>query len=268
MIGFARVYPMLVIFRLIGIPESASDQLARWSTDFLTMLFVPLPPQQQLECARSYLALQQYVYQLLEQRRANPQDDFASALLNAVEEEQADLQMFEVLELLLDLIVAGYVTTSDFLGLCLYNLLSRREYWKAIQENPALIPAVVEEMLRFDTPGLSLLRVTTEDVELGGVVIPKDAIVYVLESSANHDEEYFAHPEEFNPYRENRHHLAFGRGIHFCIGAPLARLEAQLTLELLSQRLSSLRLVPNQEVTYVPNLALRGLQSLLVEWDD
>ena len=153
--------------------------------------------------------------------------------------------------------------------MCLYHLLtSQRSYWQAVRENPALVPTLVEESLRFDTPGQSLLRVTTQQVELSGVTIPQGSIVLILESSANHDEQYFAHPQEFDPYRENlNRHVAFGRGIHFCIGAPLARLETQIALEVLSLRLPHARLAPDQEPGYIANLALRGFQHLLVTLD-
>jgi cytochrome P450 len=267
--GFAKVYPMHVILRMLGVPEKDYEQIREWGDGFTQLLFARLTPEQQLEYARGYLAWQQHTYQLIEQRRAEPQDDLTSALLKAVEEEQANLSTVELVELVINLSFAGLETTANFLGLCLYHLLTtQRPYWEAIRENPALIPALVEEGLRFDTPGQSLLRVTTQEVELSGVTIPQGAIVLILESSANHDEQYFAHPQEFDPYRENlNRHIAFGRGIHFCIGAPLARLETQIALEVLSQRLPNARLVPDQEPGYIPNLALRGFQQLLITWD-
>jgi cytochrome P450 len=204
----------------------------------------------------------------MEQRRISPQHDFPSDLLQAVEEEQVQLNDAEILGLFLSLISAGVETTTAAIGMAVYHLLKERNFWEAIQQEPALIPRMVEEILRLDGPSLGLFRLTTEEVVLNGVMIPKDAMLYLMFGSANHDETIFAQGDTFDPYRENlNRHLAFSYGMHFCVGAPLARLELRVALEELSQRLPSLRLVPGQPLSYVPSLSVRGPLRLLVEWD-
>ncbi len=155
-----------------------------------------------------------------------------------------------------------------FLGNALFQLLSDdRRYWKTMVDSPDTIPAVVEEVLRFSTPVLSTYRQTTQDVELDGKSIPKGAILRVLLTSANRDETVFSDAETFDPEREKAiRHATFGYGVHFCIGAPLARLETHIALEQLSQRLPSLRLAPDQEIEYSTNLILRSVDRLLIEW--
>ena len=167
------------------------------------------------------------------------------------------------------LIVAGFETTIRLLGNCLHSLLAERRHWRTIVDDPARIPAVVEEALRFDGPLLGTMRRATEDVELAGCTIPSGALVQVLMSSADHDEAVFPNADAFDPDRTApAGHLAFGLGVHFCIGAPLARLETRVALEQLSRRLPSLRLAPGRRVSYRPNLLVRGLEELRVEWDD
>lgn len=265
---FARPYPIMVIGSLLDVPEADMPHLLRWADDAMTLLFADVPAEHQIPLAQSYLALDQYVYDMVEERRKGPRDDLASDLLRAVDAGEAPLSTVEAADLLQRLLVAGFETTVKFLGNCLYQLLTERRYWQALLDDPGIIPALVEEALRFNSPVLSTFRQTTEAVELASKSIPKGAMVQVVLTSANHDEAIFPDAEIFDLQREkSSRHVTFGYGIHFCIGAPLARLETRVALEQLSQRLPSLRLVPDQEMVYIPNIVLHGLKQLLVEWD-
>jgi cytochrome P450 len=140
--------------------------------------------------------------------------------------------------------------------------------WTRLSANPSLVENAVEELLRYDGSVPVWRRVTKEAVELGGVTIPAGGKLALLLGSANHDEAHFAHPDRFDIDRADaRNHLAFGKGIHFCIGAALGRLEIRIALERLAQRLPGLRLTPNQPIDYVPTISFRGPKHLLIEWD-
>ena len=264
---FAYPYSTMVIFSLIGVPEAVMEQMRVWVEDFSALFFVNVPPEQQTECARSMVALQQYLKNLVEQRRADPQDDLASDLIRAIDVGQVELSIDELVQMFCVLVIAGIEMSAKLMSSCLYHLLSAPEHWQALVDNPTLIPSMVEETLRLDGSAPGFLRVVTQDVTLGEVILSKGSHVLVLVGSANHDEAYFQDPESFNPARENRGHLAFGHGIHFCIGAALARLDMRVALEQVSQRLPHLRLKAGQEISYASNIAQRGLKQLYVQWD-
>ncbi|HEY7413555.1 MAG TPA: cytochrome P450, partial [Ktedonobacteraceae bacterium] len=264
---FARPYPMKVIGSLLNLPEEDLPHLHHLMNDLTTILFDDVDAEQQLVLMKSYIELEQYMQDLVEERRRNPRDDIASDLLKAVDAGQVPLSVLEASDLLCRVLEAGVETTVNFLGNCLIKLLSEPGYWQALVEKPDSISAVVEEMLRLDPPGFCTFRQTTQEVELGGKRIPEGAVIQALLTSANHDEAVFAAADAYDPQREKvNRHLAFGYGIHFCLGAPLARLESRIALEHLSQRLPTLRLVPGQQINYTPNMVIHGVNQLLIEW--
>ena len=166
------------------------------------------------------------------------------------------------------LVLAGHETTANLLGICLYRLLGLPDQWRLVCADPANIPKAVEETLRADSSVHALMRTTTEPVGLGGASLPKGAQLALLFASANHDEAYFVDGARFDLCRaKEQPHLAFGHGIHYCVGAHLARLEARVALELLIRRLPGLRLGAGQQPTWVVNPIHRGLQELHVEWN-
>jgi cytochrome P450 len=264
---FNYPFPAVVIFDIIGVPEADLRQVKEWCVATLDLLVRPMPAEQQAECARSALAYQRYIVDLIEQRRLAPRDDLTSDLVKAIDAGEVDLSMDELVELLFDLVVAGHETTANLLGNSLLQLLPDRALWHTIGEDPRLARKVVEEAIRFEGPAIGFFRITTTDVELRGTTIPKGSPVFLLYGAANHDAAQFPNPHLFDPQRENAaKHLGFGAGIHFCLGAPLARLEMRIALEALSRRIPSMRLVGGQALAYRPNLAVRGLEGLLVEW--
>ncbi len=164
------------------------------------------------------------------------------------------------------LILAGHESTTNMIGSGLLLLLEHPEQWQLLCEHPALIPQAVEEILRFDAPIQMFARVTTREITVDGVKLPEEASLLLIYGSGNHDEEAFPHSNEFQIQRTTNRHLAFGHGVHFCVGAALARLEGRIAFEVLSQRLTYMRLVPGQLLTHIPTLLFRGYERLEVSW--
>jgi cytochrome P450 len=174
----------------------------------------------------------------------------------------------EVTTIVYALLFAGHETTTGLIGNAMRRLLAERHAWEEICRDPSLIPNAIEEALRFDTSVIAWRRKTTQEVEIGGVPVPADTDLLLLLGSANRDPAVFEDPDRFDIHRRNaKEHLSFGQGVHYCLGAPLARLEARVVLEELSVRLPSLRLVPGQTLRFQPNTSFRGPLALLVEWD-
>jgi cytochrome P450 len=269
MAQFAYQLPRMVIADIVGVPAADIPKFGQWSEAWATYLFtVDLPLEQQIQGARSAVALQNYCEALIEERRHYPQDDLLSDLVQAQEEDGTSLSLNELVGLIMTFLIAGHLTTSDMIGNALVLLLKQPELWQALCREPQLATRLIEETLRRDSSVPGLMRVATEDVTFNGVSIPKGARLFLAFGSANHDETVFPEPTRFDLERENLYkHLAFGQGIHYCLGAPVARLEGKVALEVLSQRLPSLRFQPGQTVTYRPNLVFRGPDQLPLMWD-
>jgi cytochrome P450 len=171
----------------------------------------------------------------------------------------------QIASILFSLSFAGHETTNNLIGNCVRRLLEDPQRWAALVDDPALIPAAIEETLRYDTSVPVWRRVTTKPVTVGGVDLPAGAKLFLWLASTGRDPDVFDDPDSFDLTRANaRHHLAFGKGIHFCIGANLARLEARIALEELTARCPTLRLVTDQHLTFHPNISFRGPEKMLV----
>ncbi|PTL75752.1 cytochrome P450 [Vitiosangium sp. GDMCC 1.1324] len=265
---FTYPLPALVIGEIMGVPHSDMDQLKRWAEDLTLFTAGTASPQKQVECARSFVAFQRYLGELVQERRREPKDDLVSAILQARHGDLAPMSDAELVNLLKNLHFAGHETTTNLLGNMLVLLLQEPERWRELQADRSLLPKAIEEALRMDSPVQGIMRTTTREVELGGERIPAGARLVILFASANRDENVFAAPERYNPRRADiSKHLGFGLGIHYCIGAPLARLEARVALELLGERLRNLRLLPGEGFDYLPNFSHRGPRRLMVAWD-
>jgi cytochrome P450 len=265
--AFADRLPVMVIGCLIDVPEADLPQLLRWAWDRVALLFGEVPPDAQPALARGSIALTRYIQDLALSRQENPGDDLASDLMRAVAAGEAPLDAQEAAAMLRTLYFAGFETTVRLLGACVLRLLADRRRWQALLDDPGSIPAVVEESLRMDGSVMATVRVARETVELGGATIPEGALVHVVLCSADRDEAAFTDAASFHPGRDRTvGHLAFGFGVHFCVGAPLARLQMRVALEELVRRLPALRLVAGQDFRYAPSLLLRGPQQVLVEW--
>jgi hypothetical protein len=264
--GLAYDLPAEVLFVLLGIPDEDVPRVKAWAADRLTLTWGRPEPDEQQELARRTVEFWRYCVELVDVRRDDPGDDLPSELL---QDPGADpLTPAEVATVIYGLLFAGHETTTNLLANTLRRLLGVPGLWDQLREDRALIPAAVEEVLRLDSSVPVWRRVTTRPVDLAGVALPAGARLLLLLASANHDEDVFDRPGELDLARANaREHLSFGFGIHFCLGAALARLEVKVALEVLTQRLPGLRLTHGQELHFHPNLSFRGPSRLLVEWD-
>ncbi len=264
---FAHPLPVQVILSMVGVPQEDVEKVRRWSAALFGLVFAETPPEVQPTLARGVVEYREYCTQLIEQRRREPQDDLTSDLVHSEPNGEA-LTMQELISLIGgSLLAAGHETTSAQIAITVKNLLEQPERWRMLQEDRTLIPNAVEECMRLEgvAPGLS--RTAIQDVEVGGVLLPKGSRLLLLYSSANHDEACFEDPQRFDPHRKNLQHLNFGRGIHFCVGAQLARLELRIAIEQLLERIPGMRLVPGQDHGYHQDMViLRGIRHLQVEW--
>ena len=267
---FAIGFPVRVIGELLTMDPERWPDIKRWSDDSIAALGVELPPERRLESARSVVALQQYWASRFEAAREKPQDDLVSDLAHATFQEadgsRRRLDMPEMLSIVQQLMVAGNETTTKLLNEGMKLLLENDGEWDAICRDPSRIESVVEECLRLSTPNQGMFRQVREDVVLEGVEVPAGSTLWLIFGSANRDESVFPDPDRFDPTRPNlKEHVAFGRGAHFCIGAPLARLEVRVALEQLTTRLREVSLSPRNTYEYEPSFILRGLSALELE---
>ncbi|MGH8348942.1 MAG: cytochrome P450, partial [Pseudomonas sp.] len=267
---FAYPLPLTVILGMLGVPAHDMPTMRRWTQESIALNFASatLPLEQQVAYAQGKLAFQRYTRDLVTERAQAPREDLISHLLRARQEGIPPLSTEEVSSLIPGLIIAGHESTAKLIGNTMRLLLTHPEQRQALQRDPNLTAAAVEEGLRIDAPVLGMVRTTTREVTVGGVALAAGARLFLLYGSANHDETYFTDAEQFHPDRARRtSHLAFGHGIHFCLGAPLARLEARIAIETLGRRLPGLRLAPEQSFAHVPSLVFRGLACLGLVWD-
>ena len=264
---FAWPLPLRVIGELVGVPEEDLPWLHARSRDWLATYQATAPLEEQLEQARGFVEFQRYFVDLVHERARSPQDDLTSALVQAVADDEEPIGLVELAGVPLDLVVAGHVTVTRAIGSALVLLLDLPGELERLRNEPEHWPGTVEEILRLESPAQGLFRETTRDVELGEVLLPAGARLMVHFGSANRDEDVFADPDRYDPSRDRNLHVAFGKGIHVCIGAPLARLELQIALPMLVERLRGLRRADDEPLAFDPVFFARGLASLRVAWD-
>ena len=264
---FAYPLPMRVILAMLGAPEDDMLLIKRWADAWLMHISIQQSPEQQAATIALLVDAQRYWSELIAAREVEPRDDLLSDLVAASRTEATPLTILQMVNLCSAIVLAGHETTSHVLGHCLHRLLRDREQWNLVLDDPANGPRAFEETLRADTSVQALMRTTREPVVLAGVTLPRGAQVALLFASGSHDAAYFADAARFDLRREpGRAHLAFGHGVHFCLGAPLARIEGRVALELLARRLPGLRLA-EQEITYMASPIVRALAGLKIEWD-
>ena len=260
--------PIRAVFLLSGFPAGHLDQLRRWSDDLAALIASPLPLARQLECAKSYRAFEDYVHAKLEECRAHPRDDFMSDLLRSIDAGEVVMDHAELLMLFtINLLLAGHETTTYSMTSMLFHLLSEPNRWRRVVADPSCIPAAVEEALRFEPPMLGFWRFVAADIRFRGVEMRAGDKVYWLNTSANHDGAAFERAGEFDlDAKRAVPALTFGFGAHYCLGAQLAKLELELLLERLRERVPNLALAPNQDVSYDAHPVFRHLRALRVVW--
>jgi cytochrome P450 len=257
------------IFRLLGFPQADDQQLKKWTNDRLEFTWGKTDKDYQIDVAHNLLAYWRYVVAYVEMRKEDPADDFTSELLAAHLENPDNISFKEVQSVVYGLSFAGHEIVRNLISNALLCLLGERENWERLCRNPDGIKDAIEEVLRFKSAQTSWRRVTTQETELGGYTIPAGTQVFMSLAAANHDPRVFDDPDRFNLDRSNKDaHIAFGRGIHICLGRLLARLEVRIVLETLIEELPSLRLVPDQALLYYPNFSFRGPKTLHLTWDE
>lgn len=259
---YANPLPINVISDMIGVPKADHGKIHIWSEKIANGLGLG---RLDAEVSENLKEFSEYMRGLIEQKRQNPGDDLISQL-NAIEDLGDRLNESELLSMLQLLIFAGHETTSTLISTGTLMLLDHPEQLALLKENHALIPAAVEELLRFHGPStIAGPRYAKEDIELGGQLIKKGDVVLPLLKSANRDERIFADSDELDITRNMKRHLAFGQGIHMCLGAPLARVEGDIAFTTLLKRFPNLRLgIPREEVKWEFKLAAQGLGTLPV----
>lgn len=261
---FAFQLPALVICELMGVPPEDREKFHGMSADVAPILD-PISPSERLDTAMNTLGLfLLYFVQLIEERRARPRDDLLSALIAAEEHEQR-LSHEELLALCVLIFIAGHETTQNLIGNGLLALLRHPDQLELLRSDPSLARGAIEELLRYDSPVQLTARSALTDVEIAGATIRKGQEVVLLLGAGNRDPAVFDDPERLDIRRERSSVLSFGGGVHFCLGAPLARLEAQIAFRSLLERFPRLELA-TAAPEFRPTLTLRGLRSLPVRF--
>jgi len=256
---FTLPLPIRVVFELLGVPIGDQAQLRAW---FEAVFADPVAQASSPPARAAADAFYGYLCDLVAAKRAEPGDDLLSALLASVEAGRLDDA--ELLSNAWLLIIAGHDTTVNLLGNGLVALFRHPDQLARLRADPALVPAAVEEFLRYDGPlQHTTFRMTAEPVTIGGVEIPAHEQVLIVAAAANRDPDRFADPDRLDVDRPHNHHLAFGHGLHFCLGAPLARLEGDVAFTSLLRRFPHLRpAVPLDEIHWTYRITLRGLNAL------
>jgi len=265
----ALTYPLpaYMIFTLIGFPDADTEMLKGWCGNRMAFSWGKPAPEEQVEIAENMVRYWRYCEEFVAATVRDPRDDFTSDLIRVHLDDPAALSLDEITSIIYGLSFAGHETTTNLTGNALRLLLADRKQWAELCADPELITDAVEEVLRYDTSVISWRRITTRPVTIGGVEVPADAKLLLLLAAAGRDPEQFPDPETFDIRRPGaRGHLAFGKGIHYCFGAPLARLEVRIVLELLTSLVPALALAAGQEFSFSPNITFRGPSQLWVDW--
>ncbi len=257
--------PANIVFSLMGVPEQDFARLKYWCGYRAALSWGRPAPEDQVEIATTIAAYRAYLRDLVDVKANEPGDDLASNLIAIHDEDPERLTLDEVSSILFSLSFAGHETTTGLIGNTVRRLLEDPARWAGIATQPDLIPAAVEESLRFDPSVPVWRRVTTRPVTLRGVPIPAGAKLFLWLAAAGRDAAAFDQPDQFDLHRADAgRHLAFGQGLHFCLGANLGKLETQIAVAELARRYPALRLAPDQQFTFHPNISFRGPQVLTV----
>ncbi len=260
---FALPLPLTMIGRILGVPAEDNHKFHRWTKTLVSAgtnmnYFVVIP---------SIIRFMGYLKKLIKERRAHPKDDLVTALVQA-KDGSDQLSGDEVLAMIFLLLVAGHETTVNLIGSGSLALLEHPDQLEKLRSEPAVIKPAIEELLRFVCPvEMATERYAREDITIAGTTIPRGELVLAVIGSANRDANYFDNPDSLDLTRENNKHLAFGQGVHYCLGAPLSRLEGQIAISTLVQRMPNLRLsIAPDQLRWRGGIILRGLEALPVSF--
>jgi cytochrome P450 len=264
---FAYDVPALVIFCLLGIPPEEAPHVKAWSESRALLTWGNLSPEQQIPHAHNMVRYWDYCCALVARRHKEASDDLPGDLVR-MQQDGAEISDHEIANICYSQLFAGQETTTSLIGNGLREFLLNPQEWNAVIADRSLIPNAIDEVLRFTPSIVAWRRRVKAPANVGGVDLTEKANLLLLLGSGNRDDAVFEDPERFDVRRKNaRAHLSLGYGIHYCLGAQLAKLQMTIVLETLPQRLASLRLKPGQAFTFVPNASFRTPRALLAEWD-
>jgi cytochrome P450 len=257
--------PANIVFSLMGVPDKDYPQLKEWCGYRAALSWGRPAPDDQVSIATAIAAYRKYLRDLVDLRAAEPGDDLTTDLLAISAENTGRLSRDEIGSILFSLSFAGHETTTGLIGNTVRRLLEDPARWASVVAEPGLIPAAVDETLRFDPSVPVWRRVTTKATTLAGIELPAGAKLFLWLAAAGRDGTVFTDPDAFDLHRPGAdQHLAFGKGLHYCLGANLGKLETQIAVTELARRYPDLSLIPNQNLAFHPNISFRGPQALLV----
>jgi cytochrome P450 len=254
--AFAAPYPARIIAEILGVDPALSSRFKRWGNALASISPVPPPDEVAASIRDALNEMYRHIGEAIADHREAPRDDLMSDLMRA-EIEGQKLSDDDLLAFLGLLLPAGFETVVSLLSNMMVSFLDRPEGYAKLREDPTRAPAYVDELLRHDSSAQGMLRVTTRDTEIGGVAVPKGAMVLLLLGAANRDEERYPDPDRFDPARKSEAGLAFGHGVHHCLGAPLTRLEMRVAIEELTARFRGFERLPGA-IRYLDALVVRG----------
>jgi hypothetical protein len=258
--------PAFVLFKLVGVPDSDVERVKAWSVSRALLTWGELSDAEQLPHAHNMVEYWAYCRALVAAKRAAPGDDLPSDLL-ALQAGGAEITDDEIAGIMYSVLFAGHETTTTLMANGVHTLLSNRDAWEAVCADPALIPRVTEEILRYSPSIVAWRRRAKADAVIGGVAVPKGADILLVMGSGNRDETVFAQSETFDIHRDNaRNHLSFGYGIHFCLGFQLAKLEFGIMLRQLCARFPDLALTGDGKIDFLPNVSFRVPSKVEITW--
>jgi cytochrome P450 len=257
--------PGHVAFSLLGVPERDIPMVKAWCGPRVVLTYGDPSPEDQIRAAEVVAAFWRYIEDLVERRLSDPEDDLTSDLLAVHRESPETLSVSDVVNIVYALALASHDTSSNLMSNGIHQLLAHRDQWERLCADASLLPTAVDEALRFDGPVLAQRRRAVATTEIGGVQIPAGADVLLLFSSAHRDAQRFRDADVFDIARDDaRFHLSFGKGSRMCLGATLARLEMRILLELLTNQLPDLALVPGEDPVFAPSIQSRSMRRLMV----
>jgi cytochrome P450 len=268
---FSAQLPAATMGAMLGLAADAVPRILQWGDAVMVTTGTMRVPEDQTLASYDHVAeFCELVNTMVADRRAHPrEDDFVTDLVMAADEDEPALTDTEILSMMCQFIIAGHETTRHLIGSTIHLLLKHPRQLDAVRANPELAQNAIEETLRHSGPAKGMFRVAKEDVEIGGVRIPAGDRIQIMFGSANRDPEAWENPDAYDLSRGDlNRHVAFGKGTHFCIGAPLARLQANIAVPELLRRLPGLRFADGAEPTSrIPSLTVSGLRRLDVEWE-
>ncbi len=266
---FAVHLPTYVIADILGIPRRYYDRVTEWSDAVILRVGQMASKTEEIAAAHLIVEFRKFILSVIKDRRANPGEDLLSIVVSSKVEGEAPLTDKEVLSFAQEVLVAGNETTRNTLLGGLARLIRHPDQLRLLRDNPDMSVNAIDEILRLETPASAMWRIATQETTLGGVRLPKGAVLSLRYDSANRDERQFPQPDEFDIRRSNaRRHLAFSYGGHHCMGQNLARKELAIALPRIVARLHNLRLVPERtDLSYRPNVMIRALRALHIAFD-